>query len=190
VRTFCHRFEPGPEVDLIEVSHNGYAAIEEPVFHRRRVLWFKPGVWLVDDLLTGVGSHTYDLSFNFAPRPLTVDGEAPHAFRYQGERVRVRLLPLLNEGLQARALKGSLAPKGGWVSYGYGVKVPAPQVIYTRTGPLPARFVTAVIWEGRGEVQVEDGEGELGLGLAVRSGAKSWRLTLGGPAQDWALDWA
>ncbi len=58
VRAFCHRFEPGPDVDIVEVSHNGYAFMEEPIFHLRRVIWFKPGIWLVDDVLTGVGSHT------------------------------------------------------------------------------------------------------------------------------------
>ncbi|MBN1640981.1 MAG: alginate lyase family protein [Anaerolineae bacterium] len=188
VRTWCHRFEPGPEVDLVEVSHNGYASMADPVFHLRRVIAFKPGVWLIDDVLTGVGDHVYRLSFNLAPRRLEADAGSPGAYVYHGERVHVRISPLIAEGVTARVLEGSLHPKGGWVSYGYAVKVPAPQLIYTQTGSAPARFVTAVVHEGRGEVRVEETEG-LGLALAVRSGERAWRVTLGDAAQGWRVSW-
>ena len=186
----CHRFEPGPDVDLIEVSHNGYAFMTDPVFHLRRVIALKPGVWLIDDVLTGVGDHTYRLSFNFPPQRLEADARAPGAYVYHGERVKARLLPLITEGLAARVLHGSTHPKGGWVSYGYGAKVPAPQVIYTRCGPAPARFVTAVVHEGQGEVRVADADADgLALALEVRSGAKMWRVALGGAAQGWSVSW-
>jgi hypothetical protein len=184
LRTFCHRFEPGPEVDLVEVSHNGYAFMNEPVFHLRRVLWFKPGVWLVDDVLTGLGSHTYDLSFNFPPRRLEADGSAAGAYVYHGERIKIRLLPLLSEGLTARVLEGSIAPKGGWVSYGYAVKVPAPQLIYTQAGPTPARFLTAIVLDGAGEVKREGTGGA--ITLTVRSAGRSWTVTFGEEAVQWA----
>jgi len=189
VRTFCHRFETGPDVDLIEVSHNGYASMAQPIFHLRRVLWFKPGVWLVDDVLTGLGSHSYDLSFNFPPRQLHADENVPGAYVYHGERVQVKVLPLLRQGLQSRVLEGSLAPKGGWVSYGYAVKVPAPQLIYTQSGPAPARFLTALIREGQGEVRQEDGQDGGSIALRIQSGDKAWHVTLGGEAQQWAVDW-
>ncbi len=156
LRTYCHRFETGPDVDLVAVSHNGYAFLDQPVFHLRRVIWFKPGVWLVDDVLTGLGSHAYHLSFNFPPRPLEADIRVPDAYVYHGERIRVRLLPMLREGVSSRVLKGSTEPKGGWVSYGYAVKVPAPQLIYTKAGPAPTRFVTAILQEGTGEARRED----------------------------------
>ncbi len=80
VRTFCHRFETTRRYDAVELSHNGYAFMEEPVFHLRRVIFIKPSVWLVDDLLTGVGDHEYRLTFNFAPG-------RPRARRGRGGRV-------------------------------------------------------------------------------------------------------
>ncbi|MBN1935199.1 MAG: alginate lyase family protein [Anaerolineae bacterium] len=189
LRTWRHRFESGPDVDLIEVSHNGYAFMEEPIFHLRRVIWFKPGVWLVDDVLTGLGCHTYDLSFNFPPRPLQADDRALGAFIYHGERVKVRLMPLLHAGLKACVLEGSLAPKGGWVSYGYAVKIPAPQLIYTQVGPAPARFLTAIVREGKGEVRPEGKEEQSELALTVISANKTWHVTVAGEARQWAISW-
>jgi hypothetical protein len=60
-------FDSTEAVDLVEVSHNAYAYMKEPVFHMRRVIWLKPGLWIVDDVLTGIGNHNYKLYFNFAP---------------------------------------------------------------------------------------------------------------------------
>jgi hypothetical protein len=188
VRTWCHRFEPGPEVDLIEVSHNGYAHMEDPIFHMRRVIAFKPGVWLIDDVLTGLGGHEYRLSFNFPPRQLDPVQDTPLAYLYRGERVNARIVPLIAGGLAARVLEGSLHPKGGWVSYGYSVKVPAPQLIYSRSGPAPARFLTAVVHGGQGEVQV-DAMDLTGGALSVRSGDRTWQVTLGGEAEGWTASW-
>lgn len=153
------------------------------------MLWFKPGIWLVDDVLTGLGSHTYDLSFNFPPRRLEAGGSAAGAYIYHGERIKVRLLPMLYEGLTARVLEGSIAPKGSWVSYGYAIRMPAPQLIYTQTGPTPARFLTAIVLDSRGEVCREDAGDGSAIALAVRSGDKAWRVTLGGETVQWAFGW-
>jgi len=188
VRTFCHRFEPGPDVDMVEVSHNGYAFMEDPIFHLRRVIWFKPGIWLVDDVLTGVGSHAYHLSFNFPPRRLEKDSEAPDSYLYLGQRVKVRLMPLLRRGLTSQVLEGSLSPKGGWVSYGYATKVPAPQLIYTKVGPAPVRFLTAIIQEGTGHVRLAE-MGDSAAALAVTAGDRSWRVTAQGETAHWAVSW-
>ncbi|MFL7809832.1 MAG: heparinase II/III family protein [Anaerolineae bacterium] len=188
LRTFCHRFEPGPEVALIEVSHNGYASMEQPVFHLRRVLWLKPGVWLIDDVLTGMGSHTYRLSFNFPPHRLEADPEAPASYVYHGDRIRARLVPLLDQGLETRVLEGSTSPQGGWVSYGYAVKVPAPQLIYTKVGAVPARFLTAIVHQGRGQVDLVD-KSTFGCTLTVRSDDKAWQVTAGDETQGWSLTW-
>ena len=189
LRTFCHRFEPGAEVDLVEVSHNGYAFMDEPVFHLRRVLWFKPGVWLVDDVLTGLGRHAYHLSFNFPPRRLAADTRTSGSYIYTGEQVKIAIMPLLRDGLSSRVLEGSTAPKGGWVSYGYAVKAPAPQLIYTQVGATPARFLTAIVQDGQGEVRREDAGDGAAIMLAVRSGDKVWRVALGGEAEGWAISW-
>lgn len=189
LRTFLHRFEPGEDVDFIEVSHNGYAFMNDPIFHMRRVLAFKPGVWLIDDVLTGVGDHTYQLSFNFPPRRLEADPDAPDNYIYHGKRIKARIAPVLHAGLESRVLEGSLKPKGGWVSYGYAVKVPAPQLLYIKIGPVPTRFLTAVIHEGAGDVRREVIDDDA-IHLTVSSGGKTWRIAFGGERQQWAVSWA
>jgi hypothetical protein len=136
-----------------------------------------------------LGSHTYNLSFNFPPQRLEADEAAPGTHIYNGERVKVRIVPLLHEGLTSRVLKGSTAPKGGWVSYGYAVKTPAPQLIYTQVGATPARFLTAIVQDGRGEVRRESAEGGSGIALAVRSGGRSWRVKFRHEAAQWAFAW-
>jgi len=147
VRTFCHRFESAKHYDAVEVSHNGYAFMDEPVFHLRRVIFVKPSVWLVDDVLTGVGEHEYRLYFNFAPGRLEPVADKAGVFRFTGRRVGVRIMPLWDGDFRAEAVSGREKPIAGWVSYGYAVRVPAPHLVYSRRGPAPVRFVTALIQE-------------------------------------------
>jgi len=177
VRIWRHRFETGPEMDVIELSHNGYAFLPEPVFHLRRVVHVKPEVWLVDDLLTGEGEHDYRLFFNFAPGRLTPQEGV--CFGYANGEVGVRLLPLLADGLSASVLEGSEQPIGGWVSYGYYRRVPAPQVTYAKRGPAPARFLTAIVDEAYpADVVVEREEGGA-LVVVVRGERGEQRVQLG-----------
>ena len=45
-------------------------------------------------------------------------------------------------------LEGSEDPIGGWVSYGYSRRIPAPQLQLCRTGRAPLRVVTVIAPEG------------------------------------------
>ena len=133
----------------------------------------------MDDVLTGVGKHEFELYFNCPPGRLQTDGGQAGAYIYTGKRVRVSLVPLLTEGLAARVLEGSEDPIGGWVSYGYAIKVPAPQLIYGKSGEVPTRFLTAILQEGTGaSVQIES-EGVSEVRLVAECGGKRWEVTLG-----------
>ena len=204
LRGFCHRFEATQRIDCVEISHNGFAFLPEPVFHLRRVVHFKPDLWLVDDVLTGLGCHHYNLYFNFAPgrlqaastpggaegSDLSGGGSDTGAFVFTGKRVVVRCEALLTEGLQAEVRMGQTEPKGGWISYAYSVKEPAPQLVYTRTGPPPARFITvlrtgtrstaalrALHEDGTVEITVSTGEGTASAG--ERYPASAYTVLLG-----------
>jgi hypothetical protein len=178
LRTFCHRFESSPKIDLVEVSHNGYAFLPEPVFHLRRVFYFKPSLWLIDDVITGIGKHEYRLCFNFAPGQLeAIDGD-PGTYTFSGTRVRIRCLPLLKQGLSTEVFAGSPEPKGGWVSYAYSEKVPIPQLIYKKQGCLPARFVTVMYREQRGSAVLADSKGIDRLEIELDSAGNLWNVVL------------
>lgn len=169
VRMYCHRFECGEKFDLVEVSHNGYAYMEEPVFHKRRVFWLKPDVWVVEDRLTGYGEHLYRQSFNFAPGQLTAVADKENAFRYQTDDLAVDVVSIKNDGVSANTYYGSVEPKGGWVSYGYYIKEPAPQLIYEQKAQAPARFVTVIAKAGSvecAELTGTDAQGQLKLKTA------------------------
>jgi hypothetical protein len=185
LRAFCHDVRSSPEFDVVEISHNGYCHMPEPVFHRRRVLHIKPAVWLIDDILTGIGEHTYRLYFNFAPGQLHPDKDGL-SYTYQGRSVRVRCSPALRVGLGARVFRGSEDPKAGWISYAYSVKEPIHQLEYERRGALPARFITALTVEDLGAVRLDGPGDEKEVVLRVRSGENTRRVRLG--IEDFAID--
>jgi len=178
VRTFCHKFETSPEIDLVEISHNGYAFMEDPVFHLRRVIYIKPDLWLVDDILTGIGAHEYKLYYNFAPGELQPIQGKPNAYLFTRNKVKMDIIPLLTKGLDAKVLVGSTDPKGGWVSYGYSSKIPTSQLIYSKKGEVPVRFITAISKQGTVSINISSSIDESSVELDIK-GKESWKVNLG-----------
>jgi len=178
LRSFCHRYESSPELDLVELSHNGYAFLSEPVFHQRRVFYFKPSLWLIDDVLTGLGEHDYRLCFNFAPGRLEPAGDQPGGYMYFGTGDQIKCTALLTSGMSAEVYQGQTEPKGGWASFAYSEKVPIPQLIYHKKGTVPIRFLSALYPAGRGAVEVTDREGTDELKLNIECDGRSWQTLL------------
>jgi hypothetical protein len=130
--------------DFADASHDGYARLSQPVQHRRRVLFVKPRGWVVVDDLTGAGEHQIELRFHFSPRPVTLrpDGWT----RAQGRRGRgLWLRPLARFTLTGDCREGQCEPIDGWISPGYGVRCPAPVVVFSATVAVPARIVTVIL---------------------------------------------
>lgn len=71
---------------------------------------------------------------------------------------------------------GNENPIGGWVSYGYAQKEPAPQLVYEKTCEVPVRFVTIIAKEGVVKTtrltELENGHAE----LHMESIHKIWKL--------------
>ena len=183
LRTFCHTVETSPTMDLIELSHNGWSFLDEPVFHRRRVLYLKPSLWLVDDVLSGSGEHEFSLYFNFAPGELVADQKSPHAYVHRAGGHAVCCVPILNEGLRSQVFEGTTDPKAGWISYGYAVKQPIPQLVYSIHGTAPRRFVTAFYRADSVSLETRRGEanGEIVLAVSTASGRQTVSLGLDRP---------
>ena len=57
---------------------------------------------------------------------------------------RVWVMPLSSSPLHAEIVTGRTDPIRGWVSTGYGRKVPAPALVYSTRTPLPASVVTVI----------------------------------------------
>lgn len=61
------RWESGPERDIIIAEHDGYRRLAQPVKHRRSIRFKKcERLWLVEDSLSGEGTHDFRFRFHFA----------------------------------------------------------------------------------------------------------------------------
>lgn len=176
VRLFVHRFEENEQYAVIDVSHNGYVFTDDPIYHRRRAIRLEKDVYVLDDEITGLGldEHDFRLYFNFAPGQLA--GERSD-WTYTTPKGRAyRFVTACDKPLEAVKLEGSEEPIGGWVSYGYSLRVPAPQLILKSKGPAPLRNVTVIAPAGYTvETQVSGGKAIVKLG-----GVKDVTLTIDG----------
>ncbi|MBQ6256770.1 MAG: heparinase II/III family protein, partial [Clostridia bacterium] len=125
-------------------SHNGYVFADDPVYHRRAAVRLEKDVYVLDDRITGLGlaDHDFRLTFNFAPGKLTGEGMQ---YRYETPKGRqYSFTAACDAEMLPSVLEGSEDPIGGWVSYGYSLRVPAPQLTLQRQGKAPFRCITVI----------------------------------------------
>ncbi len=149
VRTVCHRFEENPDFSIIDVSHNGYAFRDRPIFHRRKAIRLSGDIYVVDDMVSGLSNGTHDMRFyyNFAPGKL--HETAPGTFTYETDKGSIFTVSTLSSSaIRSEILYGSLEPLGGWVSYSYSKREPIPQLVLHVGDILPLRFVTVIAPQG------------------------------------------
>ncbi|GAK49365.1 heparinase II/III family protein [Candidatus Moduliflexus flocculans] len=131
-----------PIFDLFSGTHNGFEELSQPVTHRRTIFFYKPGYWIVCDLLTGEGHHVFDQFFHFAPFRLNVDftnkcvNISLEAQRY------FTLMPFNPKELDVAILTGGESPDSGWISDGYRTQIQAPVIRYGKQTSAPAAFNT------------------------------------------------
>jgi len=130
--------------DYADAEHDAYARRSERAIHRRRVLFVKPDYWLIADDLSGDGEHLVELRFQFAPMVVTVDVTgAARAFGFGRRLLEVR--PFASLPLTAEVREGKIDPMDGWVSPDYGVRRPAPALVYRLRARLPIRLLTLLL---------------------------------------------
>ncbi|MDY5932203.1 MAG: alginate lyase family protein, partial [Candidatus Ornithospirochaeta sp.] len=162
VRGTCHKFESTDRYKIVDISHNGFAYLDDPVFHRRACILL-PGkdCLVVIDKVTGLSGADHDMRFywNFA----TDNGEADEAKAVytapSGKRYELEYFSSV-DGWKGSMLIGSEDPKGGWVSYGYPVRKPIAQYCVSRMGKAPFVMATVIKKEGT-ECSVSFDEGRI-----------------------------
>lgn len=134
-----NKWETNDEYDFLDAQHSGYECLSEPVTHRRQILFDrKQGYWIVRDILTGMGKHTFDLYLHFAPMKLEIKKEDPLVVNSNlAPGPNIVIVPMETEGLKLSIQEGS-------VSFGYGEKVTAPVIRYSKTTRTPVQFVTVI----------------------------------------------
>jgi hypothetical protein len=121
---------PGERVDCFRGSHRGYQRLVPPVSHTRWCLLDKdqPRV-LVRDRVDGDGQHEVLWRFHLDPA-VTADRDG-YDVRLSCDNQAVWLMPAPDAGPL------SLSLERGWVSPGYGVKLPTTVVVWRGTIRLP-----------------------------------------------------
>jgi hypothetical protein len=132
-----HSWNSSAEHDEVVAEHSGYQRLPEPVTHRRSISFLKTeGWWLVEDTLTGAGSHKIDTRFHFnSGLNVTIDGASVIARAENGLLLCVHPLdvetsPLLEE--QA-------------TSTDYGEKQSSTTACWTARLSVPVRLRWAIV---------------------------------------------
>lgn len=160
VRTWCHAFEKAGHYALIDISHNGYVYMQDPVFHRRKVVFLNDSrSMVVIDHLTGTGKAAHDVrwTWNFAGTDVQLlsnhvakfttsqgTGYRKYCVAAQGHDQEDTLSVDASTHWESRLYCGSEEPKGGWVSYGYPVREPIAQVQEVFSSAVPLTMATII----------------------------------------------
>jgi Heparinase II/III-like protein/Heparinase II/III N-terminus len=150
-RAELRRALSSPTADFADAEHHAYGRLDDPVSHRRRVVLIKPRHWVVVDDLGGSAEHRVDLRFQFAPIIVTLEPTGwVRACLEHGRGLLVH--GFATHPLEARIRDGEVAPPQGWVSPDYGVRQPAPVLVYSAVARLPLRVATLLVPVADGDV--------------------------------------
>jgi len=159
--TLLETWSRGEDFDYAEASHDGYDRGEQPVRHRRRLFFDRSLGWILCDRLGGRGTHIIEAFLHFAPGvSLRTMGAG---YLAEIDDVRLGLLLLGPEKMNARVCQGGEGPASGWIAPAYGVRQPACvasfafrvqvpttlwQVLYPSRDPNPRLAATVLAGTG------------------------------------------
>lgn len=133
-----------PWFDFLDAEHDAYKRLSDPVVHRRRVLFVKPSYWILVDDFYGSDIHRAELLFQFGPWPMMLDPDG-WAVCSGSDGCGLFLRPFASVDITARVSKADTDPIAGWVSPDYGVRVPAPLLVYSAECSFPLRIATLLL---------------------------------------------
>lgn len=132
-------WETNAEADTVVAEHYGYRRLPHPVTHRRTVRFDKGGrFWIIEDELTGAGTHEFSFRFHIAPK---VDAKV----RPDGT---VELYDKTNHAklFIADLLEGRLPElESSFASTDYGAKQPSTIVRWSESATVPALKRWAIV---------------------------------------------
>ena len=138
------RWRSTDRFDYADAEHDAFARRSDRVIHRRRVLFVKPDYWLIADDVLGEEEHSVEVRFQFAPMVVCLDATgAARAFGFGRRLLEVR--PFASAPLSAEIREGAIDPMDGWFSPDYGVRRPAPVLVYALRARLPVRLLTLLL---------------------------------------------
>ena len=144
VRCLCHFFGEKEGLKIIDLEHNGYAYLSDPVFHRRKLILVPGSVAVLIDYVDGLcrANHDFRLMYNFNTPDVNLDGKHVAYVSRHGKKFVVDFSSDVE--FSSGLLCGSENPKGGWISYGYPVREPVGQVTMAYSGKAPFTALTVI----------------------------------------------
>jgi hypothetical protein len=140
----CATWISQADFDYVAATYNeGYSrfgfrpfesTVIEDVIHTRRILFVKPGYWVMVDELQATSSHDYQLLFHTPPEIRAAAGsENRIVLSSSPDGPSLYLIPAEPKNIKVRWVIGSEGPIQGWYAApSYHIKSPATTVIYER----------------------------------------------------------
>lgn len=201
---------PSSRFDLFAGAVGGLASARG-VSHERTVVFGKRGYWLIVDRIVGEGRHEIRSALQLAPGLEREEGGGMIFTTGRAGGVEIWSWP--PKGFGSEVLRGSMEPRAGWVSQGFGHRTAASAVMTSGTADLPVSLMTAVApFTGRREISLDcsdrghcagaefiasfsGGQDSLALGTGVTthdgtvfSGALGFTARRGGRIDRWGVD--
>ena len=138
-------WETNAEADTIVAEHYGYARLSHPVTHRRTVRFDKlRRFWMIEDELTGEGTHEFSFRFHVAPgvdAKVRPDGTVELYDKISSARLLVSGQP------REDGQPGSIEPilESQFSSHDYGQKEPSVSVCWALRAAAPLEMKFALI---------------------------------------------
>ncbi|MEM5788447.1 MAG: heparinase II/III-family protein [Syntrophobacteraceae bacterium] len=125
----------------LEAVHTGYMRLEQPVRHRRSILFSNRSVFIIKDSFEGNGTHDFELNYHFHPDVKLMRLDRWWSAENAGSKVFIRTIRE-EDFSQFRGLK---APLLGWYSPNYGVKLESSVLSCRKSGdPNAIKFLTVI----------------------------------------------
>ena len=156
-----------PDADIAIAEHRGYTRLPEPVTHRRTIEFHKPQrCWMIQDELTGVGTHSFSFRFHFAPGLETK--VRTNGIIEIGDKMNGARLLIAASGVNAEPV---LEPR--FSSRDYGAKESSVSVCWTvrSSVPLTARFALVPVGGNEDESERLSVVSEPGAGRGPHAGS-------------------
>ena len=103
----------------INAMHDGYKRLEEPVRHKRDILFFDESCFLIKDSFVGTGVHDFEINFHLHPNAEPIKQDS--WWQINNEGARIYMQPLENGDFLV--IRGLMDPIHGWYSPRYGAKL-------------------------------------------------------------------
>ncbi len=126
------------EYDYAEAENTAFKRLDDPVYMKRRVVYIKPGLWLLFDSFAANKSHTYTINFNFADNKVVIDNDKAIT---TGDGSRLAVIALKKTDITQH--KGYWSPEYNLLKENAGVK-------FSRSSAGFDSFITAICFPGQG----------------------------------------